>query len=893
MIWHATNTNWFEYKSGTRLYYLRFPLKYQKIARDGVPIYFETDGPTSMDDQPPINDKVKRARIREKVEKVLDRRYMLRTGLNIKSLIRYFGVDKGENDIRMVYDATANQLNDAVWVPTFWLPTLDSLLRALDGNSWMADRDIGDMFLNFQLHHSAMPYTGVDLKPLYDMDDQPEFRYAHWDRNLMGFKSSPYNSVKMALISEEVCKGDRKQTGVGNDGNELNPFQWNSVRLNLPGPGYDPSLSWVSKLRQDGRIACDLFTFVDDERVVAPTEDLAWQASHKLAAIQSYLGIIDAARKVRPCSQTPGAWAGAVVHILRMLGVCTLTSEEKWSKMKRILAKWYGRLSNGETELSHSELASDRGFLVYVTRTYPPMVPYLKGFHLAIEMWRGGRDAEGWKLKRSSSDDDDDESIVSASSLSSLDITRAGAHGMNLDIAATHDINAPLDEVEATLAHALKRKTAMEGKYAPKSGLTMTVPRLLQDVKALMALSESDLPVLRVIRPTSVVHAFYGFGDASGKQFGSTVSRAYGCKAKLSENQSDSSGLAFRIGIWTAEQESETSNYKEFGNLVDTVEAEGVSGRLKNAEFFLFTDSSTAESCFHRGSSSVPKLHHLVVRLRKLEMRYGILVHLIHVSGTRMIAQGTDGCSRGFLMEGVMAGQDMFQFVDLGKSAVERHPPLLDWIRSWTSRKDLEPLTPEGWFEEGHGITGGSLDRQGVWIPNHGPKNEMFLWTPPPVAADAALEELAKARHKRTDTYHVVAIPRLMAPRWRRLFNKVCDFSFVVSPGSTFWPADMFEPLWIGILLPFTHHRPWCFKRAPLLVELGRELRPMLLTREADARNLLWKLLQLPKRVAPLSERMACELLHMPWPRPVPYHRDTGRGWKCVAQGGSKKEKTE
>ena len=46
-----------------------------------------------------------------------------------------------------------------------------------------------------------------------------------------------------------------------------------------------------------------------------------------------------------------------------------------------------------------SHMLSDRGFLVYVTRTYPAMVPYLKGFHLTIEMWRGGRDPEGWKLR--------------------------------------------------------------------------------------------------------------------------------------------------------------------------------------------------------------------------------------------------------------------------------------------------------------------------------------------------------------------------------------------------------------------------------------------------------------------------------------------------------------
>ena len=62
--------------------------------------------------------------------------------------------------------------------------------------------------------------------------------------------------------------------------------------------------------------------------------------------------------------------------------------------MKRILKDWYTILAKGDKELSHSKLASDRGFLVYAMCTYPPMVPYLKGFHLSLEMWRGGRDAE-------------------------------------------------------------------------------------------------------------------------------------------------------------------------------------------------------------------------------------------------------------------------------------------------------------------------------------------------------------------------------------------------------------------------------------------------------------------------------------------------------------------
>ena len=132
---------------------------------------------------------------------------------------------------------------------------------------------------------------------------------------------------------------------------------------------------------------------------MGPTKELTWQASHTLASKQSYLGIQNAGRKARPCSQTTGAWAGAIVHVVDGLGVCVLTSQEKWDRLKGILAKWKAELDKGSPNLSHKELLSDRGFLVYVTRTYPAMVPYLKGFHLTIEMWQCEQDAEGWKLR--------------------------------------------------------------------------------------------------------------------------------------------------------------------------------------------------------------------------------------------------------------------------------------------------------------------------------------------------------------------------------------------------------------------------------------------------------------------------------------------------------------
>ncbi len=334
-------------------------------------------------------------------------------------------------------------------------------------------------------------------------------------------------------------------------------------------------------------------------------------------------------------------------------------------------------------------------------------------------------------------------------------------------------------------------------------------------------------------------------------------------------------GVRFRIGLWTALEEVESSNYKELHNLVETVLAEAKAGRMRDCELFLFTDNSTAEGCFHWGTLKSPLLHELILRLWTLEMAHRMTIHMVHISGKRMIAQGTDRCSCGSLIEGVMAGADMLTFVDLGRSGVDRHPPLLEWVRAWSGHPWLEPLSPKAWFGEGHGIVGGERDGRNVWIPTHCKKGQLFLWAPQPAVADAALEELLKSRHKRPDLTYVVLIPRLMAPRWRRLFMKVCDFTCLISPGPSFWPANAHEPLWVGVVMPFVNCRPWSLKQAPLLVEMGRDLRRVLEDSEGDGGDILWKLLGLLKWIAPLPQHVACGMLHVPRADEVP---DAPRG---------------
>eukprot|EP00978_Attheya_sp_CCMP212_P026043 scaffold84950_cov47-Attheya_sp.AAC.1 len=71
-----------------------------------------------------------------------------------------------------------------------------------------------------------------------------------------------------------------------------------------------------------------------------------------------------------------------------------------------------------------------------------------------------------------------------------------------------------------------------------------------------------------------------------------------------------------------------------------------------------------------------------------------------------MIAQGTNGLSRGDVSEGVMAGEAMAKFVPLHLTALERDPRVLEWVKTWIGDPDIKPLQPADWFEVGHGITG-------------------------------------------------------------------------------------------------------------------------------------------------------------------------------------------
>jgi hypothetical protein len=207
-----------------------------------------------------------------------------------------------------------------------------------------------------------------------------------------------------------------------------------------------------------------------------------------------------------------------------------------------------------------------------------------------------------------------------------------------------------------------------------------------------------------------------------------------------------------------------------------------------------------------------------------------------------MIMQGTDGLSRGDFSAGVMAGQQMLQFVPLHLSAGERSPSLVPWVQSWAPVTPSLPLSPDDWFERGHGLCGGSADHTVIWLP-HESNGTWFFWLPPPAIAACALQELGISRHKHPSLGHIFVCPHFFTQHWRKKLFNIADLVFEVAAGCrAFWSLTMHEPILVGLILPFSLSPPWQLRGSKCVLALVRELHQMWQDPFADERIVLHKL---------------------------------------------------
>ena len=75
----------------------------------------------------------------------------------------------------------------------------------------------------------------------------------------------------------------------------------------------------------------------------------------------------------------------------------------------------------------------------------------------------------------------------------------------------------------------------------------------------------------------------------------------------------------------------------------------------------MLTDNMVFDGCFYKSNSASPELHSIKLRLQEAEMKDYLLVHVIHVAGTRMKYLFIDGLSRDDFREGVMVGNILWR----------------------------------------------------------------------------------------------------------------------------------------------------------------------------------------------------------------------------------------
>jgi hypothetical protein len=195
-------------------------------------------------------------------------------------------------------------------------------------------------------------------------------------------------------------------------------------------------------------------------------------------------------------------------------------------------------------------LESSTGFLVHLAMFFEDFMPLLKEFFNTMNLWRLQQGEDGYK-------------------------------------ATDKQWRHYLDKILGSKGFVEDKDNIMEAKCAPKMVLRGSMG-FANSVFALELLMLSEKVPKVVVRASNTLHVFYGFCDASGKGLGSGIAR------------SDQAQLSVRIGVWGyTESIEESSNWREFIKVVESLEEEGEKENLTNCIVFFFTDNSTVESALY------------------------------------------------------------------------------------------------------------------------------------------------------------------------------------------------------------------------------------------------------------------------------------------------------
>ena len=671
-IFRARATSYWHWHRGSRLFFWRFPKEFQKMMRDGTPFYHLAKSPVGFAHNMPAPSREAEIETRKKVFQLRFRHFIERGFTDL--ITQRFSVVKLEVDgvileIRVVWNSSSNGHNATLWAPGFMLDDIGDVIEMVtkwlsvpvatyldngspsedytrSANSFVkskqGDIDVGAMFNNFRTHPSERHALGVRVINTRPQGEYERHEFWRFCALHFGGRPSPYLACQSQRLILELCKGDRRDP--------KNHWQWETVRLNLPGDSnYDPSMPRVMLLRRDGELATREADYVDDIHPCIrekPGSNEARRACAQLKSEMNSFGNQADDRKYRLPTLTPGAWNGVIIHTDTPFPMMS-TTQKKWTRFKTGLS-WI--LTEGRTtgSLSTGELRKIAGLGVNLMQVYRDAKCYLKGIFNAIEAFRSDRDPEGWRVE---------------SSIDSAEMLEYG-HGVG------HE--SPLDVQED---YPLQTKVTSE---------------LLLHAEALQILFMEEQPLMVPLRPTDKGKLRFFIGDASREGFGGATQYPDGI-------------IDSREGLWESGFATGGSNLREAQNQVNHLLWEIRDGRHDGCELWAATDNAVWSAVWTKGMSNARHLFDLVLTLKQVARKHEVFLHCFHISGDRMIASGVDGLSRGNYDSGISLGFDIRQFMPLNVSAWDVAGNVLgDWCKSWMGKDFAPPLTPEEWFEKGH-----------------------------------------------------------------------------------------------------------------------------------------------------------------------------------------------
>ena len=231
------------------------------------------------------------------------------------------------------------------------------------------------------------------------------------------------------------------------------------------------------------------------------------------------------------------------------------------------------------------------------------------------------------------------------------------------------------------------------------------------------------------------------WGDGSGSGAGGTFEWVAPDRGPLPAMRS-------WMGSWSPSVHHFSSNWRELRTLVASLKpSEQGLANVEDVQLFYFTDNSTVYHVTRSGSSTSPELHKLVQELKLLEIARGCRLDVIHVPGTTMIAQGTDGQSRGVWVSPLSA-TDRNITADLFRPAPPS-TPLLEWALAHIPNP--QPMAAYQW------ITDTSCWLASTLVHRHS------IWTlHPTTARQGFLAAVFAWIESPMDSSHIFVVPRLL-----------------------------------------------------------------------------------------------------------------------------------